>query len=236
MPEDYFSANISAIRINIDSSGYQHKGQKMSKRCLAFTLAEVLIVIGIIGTIAEITIPTLIRNTTKQTVATRTEKFYSTINQAIKLSEIDNGSSLTWTYSAGGDTLNFFNTYLANYMKVLKIDSIVQGGQTIPRIYLADGSTATLWNGSCVDFQFDANGDKKPNTWGRDIFVFLFCPSSSPIDQTTYFKRTDKNFGAYGENRGRAQALTDCTNNAGSCSELLLLDGWQFKDDYPYIP
>lgn len=38
----------------------------MKKRYAAFTLAEVLIVLGILGVIAEMTIPTLVQNTQKQ--------------------------------------------------------------------------------------------------------------------------------------------------------------------------
>ena len=51
----------------------------------AFTLAEVLITLGIIGIVVALTLPTLIQNHRNQVVETRLKKFYSTINQAITL-------------------------------------------------------------------------------------------------------------------------------------------------------
>ena len=63
---------------------------------VAFTLVEVLITLGIIGVVAAMTMPTLIQNYRKNLVVTRLQKFYSTMNQAIKQSEVDNGDKLYW--------------------------------------------------------------------------------------------------------------------------------------------
>ena len=88
---------------------------------LAFTLAEVLITLGIIGVVAALTLPALISNYKKQETTARLKKFYSTMSQAIILSENDNGSSKEWTKAYYLDldddsnkslTLNYFNTYL----------------------------------------------------------------------------------------------------------------------------
>src|SRR5574344_1279612 len=49
-----------------------------TKKSLAFTLAEVLIVLGIIGIVAALTIPTLMANVQKQQYVTALKKFYST--------------------------------------------------------------------------------------------------------------------------------------------------------------
>ena len=51
--------------------------------CRAFTLAEVLVTLGIIGVVAAITMPTLIDNHQKKVAATRLEKFYSMMSQAV---------------------------------------------------------------------------------------------------------------------------------------------------------
>lgn len=58
---------------------------------IAFTLAEVLITLGIIGIVAALTIPNIIAGYRKKVVETRLAKLYSSINQAIKISEIKNG-------------------------------------------------------------------------------------------------------------------------------------------------
>lgn len=58
----------------------------------AFTLAEVLITLGIIGVVAAMTIPTLIANTQKQEYTTSLKKAYTEFNQALTQLSIDNGS------------------------------------------------------------------------------------------------------------------------------------------------
>lgn len=56
-----------------------------------FTLAEVLITLGIIGVVAAMTLPALIQKNNNKVVETRLKKFYSAINQAIMLAENDYG-------------------------------------------------------------------------------------------------------------------------------------------------
>ena len=57
----------------------------MDKRS-GFTLAEVLITLAIIGTVAAMTIPTLMTNTNKMEFKTGFKKILSTTNQAITMS------------------------------------------------------------------------------------------------------------------------------------------------------
>lgn len=89
-----------------------------------FTLAEVLITLGIIGVVAAMTLPTLIENHQKKEVVSRLQKFYTNINQAIRLSEVDNGSCEFWIYpeatSGAEGAKNFYDTYIKKYLKVLK--------------------------------------------------------------------------------------------------------------------
>ena len=57
----------------------------------AFTLAEVLITLGIIGVVAAMTLPNLIQNYQKKALATQTQKFYSMMSQAVKQYMADYG-------------------------------------------------------------------------------------------------------------------------------------------------
>ena len=57
----------------------------------AFTLAEVLITLGIIGVVAAMTMPALIVNYQKKSLATQTQKFYSMMSQAVKQYMVDEG-------------------------------------------------------------------------------------------------------------------------------------------------
>ena len=102
------------------------------KKRKSFTLAEILIVIAIIGIIAESTIPTLFMNVQKQEASARIKSFFSDMNQAISLSELDNGDASNWEKSSGdlkssdgsedysgqaNASYSFFIKYLAPYLK-----------------------------------------------------------------------------------------------------------------------
>ena len=93
--------------------------------CGAFTLAEVLITLGIIGVVAAMTLPSLVQNYRKSVVENKLKSEYSLISNAIRMSEAKNGSSEDWAtcdeaYSFEC-TKSFFDTYLAPELKTVKI-------------------------------------------------------------------------------------------------------------------
>ncbi len=61
-----------------------------------FTLAEVLITLAIIGVVAALTIPTVVRNYQKQQTVVKLKKVYSVLNQAFNNSQAENGMYQTW--------------------------------------------------------------------------------------------------------------------------------------------
>lgn len=89
---------------------------------IAFTLAEVLITLGIIGIVAAMTIPNLITEHQKRATVTKLERAISVINQAYKLSYDDNGD-LDEVSVASMDIKEYFSTYWEPYIKVLTICS-----------------------------------------------------------------------------------------------------------------
>ena len=79
-----------------------------------FTLAEVLITLGIIGVVAAMTIPTLIANTRAAQLKSRYFKSYSTITQALKLMQADDVSMDSVDYSASSNPFyKVFMRYLS---------------------------------------------------------------------------------------------------------------------------
>ncbi|MBR6163367.1 type II secretion system protein [bacterium] len=62
-------------------------------QCNAFTLAEVLITLVIIGVIAAITVPTLMNKTNNQEYVSRLKKAYSTMSQATNLIIAEEGTA-----------------------------------------------------------------------------------------------------------------------------------------------
>ena len=227
---------------------------KFSKREVSmknsFTLAEVLITLGVIGIVASLTLPTLIQHHKKQEATARLKKFVSSMEQAIMLSEVDNGSALYWTKTGiiwnedGSDVVpsdqnaainQWYNKYLKDYLKTVRIEATIPNDPSRMRVYFADGSTLKLYNGGCVDMRYDVNGERKPNVLGRDIFTFLLC--LPPNNATWHVLTNGKVFGAYDEKaaKSREDAKRLCVSDSRSyCTNLLQFDNWEFKDDYPY--
>ena len=83
------------------------------RKTKAFTLAEVLITLGIIGVVAALTMPSLVTNYQKKATVTQLKKAYSEIAQAIKLSQIQNGEINNWDFSLSGT--DFYYQYLQKY-------------------------------------------------------------------------------------------------------------------------
>lgn len=86
---------------------------KVSK---AFTLAEILIVLGIIGIVASITIPILISNIQEQILKTAWKKEFSMLSQVAMNIANDNGGTLKYAFDSPKDVFQKF----AKYIKILK--------------------------------------------------------------------------------------------------------------------
>ena len=105
---------------SLKKSGATHVALSDKSRKFAFTLAEVLITLGIIGVVAAITLPSLIqRNIEKQRVA-QLKKAYSELSQAYNLAIAENGAPTEW--GMGGMYEEKSHYIMANNMrKFLKL-------------------------------------------------------------------------------------------------------------------
>ena len=225
------------------------------QRFKAFTLAEVLITLGIIGVVASLTMPSLIQSNRRQVVEVRLQKFYSTINQAITMSEADNGNKADWV---SADTDDFFNTYLKKYLSYIKYDNKRVGtGNDYRLLYLSDGS-AFLFD---IYGTWDSAGNQTSKTNGGH---FIFCPNSKDcIDGVDYGKWGKKQFVfafwpndsagcfLYHINKGvesylnawdgdeeslYTQSNYGCNPEARNfyCTAIIQHNGWKIPKDYPY--
>ena len=98
------SALVPQYLSNFSETVFSRFTSHFSRKCTAFTLAEVLITLGIIGIVAALTLPSLINEYKKKEVETRLAHTYSTMTQAFKLAEADNGESQYWTKNIAGSS------------------------------------------------------------------------------------------------------------------------------------
>lgn len=113
--------------IKINSTETAQVSCRISKSDLhkkvAFTLAEVLITLGIIGVVAALTLPTVIKNYQKQVTVNKLKKAYSILGQVAQKSIADNGEiDLVSGEKVDATTVEkFFATYWLPYFNGVKV-------------------------------------------------------------------------------------------------------------------
>lgn len=103
--------------VNVEPLSIRNAFRK-NKRASGFTLAEVLITLGIIGVVSAMTIPALINRTQAKELEAGFKKSYSVLSQAVQRMQYEEGLSEDWEKEFGSNTfLPVFRKYLLNYVK-----------------------------------------------------------------------------------------------------------------------
>lgn len=125
-----------------------------TRKNFAFTLAEVLIVLGIIGIIAEITIPVLVQGTQEQEIVSEALNFSSNLQQAI----------LQWKLNAncGGDARDCFIAQNFQDGQATNFESTI--GQNL---YITDKVYGTNTKGWLPADTKDYYGNTNTNVFGK---------------------------------------------------------------------
>ena len=219
----------------------------------AFTLAEVLITLGIIGVVAAMTLPSLIQNKTEKDTVVRLKKSYSVIENAFRLAVNEHGEIQNWGWAmstdsnastVSADILSKIIPYLKvskkclnqegcfiknNYYKFLSGENHMQYS---PNEYgksatiLADGTILILRTYSPDRYALgyiyvDINGNKSPNTYGKDMFQFIITKNG--LEPT-------------GNVNGYIHTLNHCSlkgsdsSNSGGCTAWVL-----YKENMDYL-
>ena len=216
-----------------------------------FTLAEVLITLGIIGIVAAMTLPSVIGNAQKEATAAEVKKFYNTINNAIVRAMVDYGDVDLWmperknnTYE---DNVNFLKTYILPYIKYTKYEPLKPDSQFVA-VKLQHGMFSFAIDGNGGDIGYYVNGKREVST--RTYFQFQFNKANGQdidgndikrlnnktlVEPYTFkwdgryesLKSTDYGWGCNKANKGKAGQF-------GYCAKILQLNNWQFPKDYPW--
>ena len=177
------------------------------KNLRAFTLAEVLITLGVIGVIAALTLPALIQKYQEKQTVVKLKKELSIFQQAYNMALQNYGTPDNWEIIGNRNAEGAKNIYdiLSQYLKIAKNCEQNEGcfaqgyykrvggsdwttidddfsGLKLHRFILADGTLAYIQTRSascesngfeCAFIGIDINGKNKPNTFGKDLFIFI---------------------------------------------------------------
>jgi prepilin-type N-terminal cleavage/methylation domain-containing protein len=151
----------------------------MNKRKEGFTLAEVMIAMGVIGVIALVCIPTFIQFEQDRDIVISLKRDQSIIAQATKMAEAQNGDFENWELENLTEK-DIFNQYYKNNLKVNKVcqnsgdcweetsdfrgNNLVSGGSKYGitgnskfAIILPNGTNMTLTKVKEIDEKFGIN-------------------------------------------------------------------------------
>ena len=232
------------------------------KKC-AFTLAEVLITLGIIGVVAAMTIPTLVANYKKSVVENKLKQAVSIINQAIILSAVDNGTPDIWGITNGQKTT--FAQYIQPYMDIgivceeKNIDdpkdicnNSVYGStgakKSFTNKYILKNGIGLSYNGAPTLTQGQRRGlfivyldnGKNKYIYGKNVFPLnlIVHDNQKYLVTGTMDYVQDFSFCSYSKTK-----LYDLCSNGQSgssgfsvgiaCTALVECNGWKIPDDYP---
>lgn len=263
------TSNIKGLKVFTSVEGATYK-DKSAKCCrVAFTLAEVLITLGIIGVVAAMTLPALISRYEKQETISKLKKVYSVLTSTTQMAMADYGDPTGWDLR-DGDSLatskHFADKYIIPYVKVARVcednssddcaypiyglngqrfNNSSNYGNNSYCFYLTDGTyvavkrnTTHANHSKFILIFFDINGQRKPNKLGKDVFSLQY------ILQTNKASSKDsvgKILPAWLDAGSRTQIMgtgndeyCNKNKNGKACLAVIIMDGWEIKDDYPW--
>jgi len=181
------------------------------KKQAAFTLAEVLITLGIIGVVAAMTIPNLMQKNFEKRVVSQLLETQSILSQAFRMAEEEYDEVENWGLTAWDSTsAELVAQRLKPYIKVAldcgledseghctmngeyeRLNGVKHGINYATdiryyKISLMNGSSV-WWRAaneydSVLMLWIDVNGNKKPNTYGKDLFILTYSNKSIKPD------------------------------------------------------
>ncbi len=217
-----------------------------------FTLAEILITLGIVVVISALVIPGLLTAYKKHMTVIKVREAYSIFSQVIKRSVLDNGDVSGWDLSGGSAVVP--EIYLIPYIQgvsKIPVDIIQKKGNELVTLstaggggniyhgapsyhgnntayYLPNGMSFNLYMyGGALDIVVDINGlTNKPNILGIDGFVFQIDKEKSVVRPKCHSGETM---------HGKCIRDDNFIYYRGyCCAAMIEKNGWRISKDYPW--
>lgn len=225
------------------------------KKFSGFTLAEVLITLGIIGVVAAMTIPTLITEHQKRTTVTKLQKAISVINQAYRLSFEELGEPAK-AFDLGSE--EYFKTYWEPYIKVMTFSTdykdfgynsqapfISPNGNNMGWSVALDTARATFYTMDgflyviSVAEGYDTDGNLKEDK--NNIIIVDINGSTKPnrLGRDVFILSRIQNgkgvqpYSYQGEDKDINESCS-YSGTGWACAEKIRRSGWRIDKSYPW--
>lgn len=254
---NFFLYNKSNYKGGYYETNFEFRGGGFEPR-IAFTLAEVLITLGIIGVVAALTVPNIISKYRKQLTLSQLKSAYSLLSNAYKLSVANNGDWLKERYESAYSvsvSKQDFDKYFRPNLGVIKdckkltecgydSDSPFKSIHTKEPVefVVIDGHRYYMLKNGMTLFYRD-----KPGDGGKFAELFLSVDLNGPkkpnilgVDLFYFAIAPEGDFSTVVPRLFTweySQVNEECIKGyygGTGCTAKIIRDGWQIKDDYPY--
>ncbi len=238
------------------AKGATHANLQPAKVKFGFTLAEVLITLGIIGIVAAMTIPTLLAKLHNRHTESMLKEDYSILQQMMTSANDDGAMSSLVKYNDMDEMKTWFQTYFLPYIKVANVCYDEQGCWNNDAKYLDGGKLSSyitgcglytisfqLFNGSyvCMD-DFSKNSlwnlfGVNTNESGSMIFFIDTNGDKKPniLGKDIFilvFKPETGKFVPAGSDKTEEEVERNCSKSGDGrwCLTLVKNRGWKVPD------
>ena len=210
----------------------------------AFTLAEVLVTLGIIGVVSAMTVPSLMQNHQRKTYVTQLHKVYNELQQA-SLQYMTDNNAINMK-EAGINSDDAASDFIKKYFKVVQdcgadkspcfpehtVYKKLSGAENSAWVgkrhfVLASGASVSTYyhpeDELLLEFWVDINGQNGPNIIGRDLFG-MYMSVDGVLDDLTYKFPLSKE-----ERENKFNTVCKAANqgNLHGCFGKILNDNWE---------
>lgn len=236
------------------------KGINLKFNRFAFTLAEVLITLGIIGVVASLTIPSVVEKYQKRIFATKVKQTYNLVSNALISSIQENGTPDTWDFGSSVETngnnpfnsSNHIEQMVNKYFLPYFINISFKKNSDGCYIILANGTTLTfltdgainngIYTPSLLYITASFNGKTSPywshdRNYSREDLIMVVSTNTTDAPRLRFFKWN----GSADNDRDKIKSNSQygCKKeipvyNRFNCGALIQYDGWEVAPDYPW--
>ena len=225
----------------------------------AFTLAEVLITLGVIGVVAAMTLPSVIKHYQKQRTVSQLKKAYTVLSQAIKMSNLDNGDFKYWDVNNYPNSKDYVEKFFKPYLKTIKTCNTRNecgykifegyyavwgcynstGTVTCENNWYPNGKTAlVLPDGIYIIFETINSYGNAVTTPSRTICIDINGSKGPNAYGKDFFalEINEKGLFAKGYDLSENELKSNCSKDEfkSRCAAKIIRDGWKISDDYPW--
>ena len=211
-----------------------------------FTLAEVLLSLGIVGIVAAVTLPTLILNVEKRKVGPSVMKAVNTLESASTLAlQVNDARKLSEIKKGNKNKLSLCGEILEDFTKITKIPYSPKTGSTPSGDSYATKDGIVILDSGYQDDKgayfvtIDINGERGPNKDGKDLFEMYVLEDGIVVPVGSYLY-TQKIGGEYWQEKCKTvdkniESTKGTPDNAKTCAGSIVDNGGRVLYDYDAI-